>query len=654
MTHVDFVPAVHRFGWRTGIRRLHVRRIFAGLSVVLTSLVLLLIIGEIYERFAGAATLQLSWVDNSTNEDGFNIERSVISGGPYTIVATVGPNATTYNDTNLVDGTTYCYRVNAFNSAGASPYTPEACNTAAAASATFNLTVSSTGTGSGTISSSPPGINCGATCSSSFDSGTVVTLTATPASGSTFAGWSGTGCTTGAVTMSAAASCTATFTATANPTTFTLTVSKIGTITASGTGQGTVVSKPSGINCGTQCSASFQSGTAITLQAILAPGSIFTGWSGDADCSDGSLTMKAAKSCAATFEPVSHSLTISLAGNGTGKVTANVSTIDCGTKCVAQFPKNKTIRLRANPATDSIFTGWSGDADCLNGSISVNGNKACTATFVKRQPSNIGIFRPSTGAWYLVNNDTGIWQGCNVDLCLGTLGQNGDQAISGDWNGSGKTKIGVYDPAQNSWELDDGNGTWESCGSGSCPSFSVPKAAGTDQIAVVGSWNGSGRDFIGVYQLVPGTQAHIASDAGYWYLDTNGNGKWDGCRLDKCFGPFGGPGEVPVVGDWTGNQIDKIGTFDPATGQWHLDLKGNGKWNGCKRDRCLGPFGTTGDIPVVGDWDGTGTSKIGVFRPATGEWFLDLNGNGQWDGTDVDKYVAGFGQAGDLPVVGKW
>ena len=65
------------------------------------------------------------------------------------------------------------------------------------------------------------------------------------------------------------------------------------------------------------------------------------------------------------------------------------------------------------------------------------------------------------------------------------------------------------------------------------------------------------------------------------------------------------------------------------------------------------PLGAN-QFPVFGDWSGTGTTKIGVFRATTGEWFLDLNGNGKWDGCNVDKCVTGFGQAGDLPVVGKW
>jgi hypothetical protein len=50
------------------------------------------------------------------------------------------------------------------------------------------------GTGSGTITSSPPGIDCGATCSASYDRNTPVTLTAAPATGSTFEGWSGADC----------------------------------------------------------------------------------------------------------------------------------------------------------------------------------------------------------------------------------------------------------------------------------------------------------------------------------------------------------------------------------------------------------------------------------------------------------------------------
>jgi hypothetical protein len=77
------------------------------------------------------------------------------------------------------------------------------------------LTVSTAGTGNGTITSNPAGISCGTTCSGSFNYGTTVTLTATPSTGSTFSGWSGacSGNATCAVTMTAARSVTADFTA---------------------------------------------------------------------------------------------------------------------------------------------------------------------------------------------------------------------------------------------------------------------------------------------------------------------------------------------------------------------------------------------------------------------------------------------------------
>ena len=95
------------------------------------------------------------------------------------------------------------------------------------------LTITRTGSAEGTVSSFPAGISCGSTCSASFSSGTVVSLTAAPASGSTFGGWSGACSGTGAcqVTMSAAKSVGASFTL-QSTTSYTLSVTNHGPATA--------------------------------------------------------------------------------------------------------------------------------------------------------------------------------------------------------------------------------------------------------------------------------------------------------------------------------------------------------------------------------------------------------------------------------------
>ena len=107
---------------------------------------------------------------------------------------------------------------------GDTAYNPTTSNvvtqTVNTAPAQFTLSITKSGTGSGTVTSSPVGINCGATCSASFTSGTTVSLSAAGDAGSSFAGWSGGGCSgTGSctVTMNAATTVSATFNANSNP-----------------------------------------------------------------------------------------------------------------------------------------------------------------------------------------------------------------------------------------------------------------------------------------------------------------------------------------------------------------------------------------------------------------------------------------------------
>ncbi|MCW8965751.1 MAG: hypothetical protein OQK82_03560, partial [Candidatus Pacearchaeota archaeon] len=127
--------------------------------------------------------------------------------------------------------------------------------------------------GSGTVTSSPSGINCGSYCAQSYSSATSVTLTANPSTGYTFSSWSGacSGSGTCTVSMTSSKNVTANF----SRITYNLIVSK------SGNGIGTVTSSPNGINCGSYCSKSYNSGTSVTLTAD--PSSIYSfyGWGGD-------------------------------------------------------------------------------------------------------------------------------------------------------------------------------------------------------------------------------------------------------------------------------------------------------------------------------------------------------------------------------------
>jgi Divergent InlB B-repeat domain len=201
-------------------------------------------------------------------------------------------------------------------------------------------------TGDGTVTSNPAGIACGAACSASFTTATVVTLSATPGASQTFSGWSG-DCTGSAsscvVTMDQARTVRATFAPAAGQTNYTLTVSVSGT--------GTVASQPAGINC-----------TALT--ATPAAGQSFTGWSGACAGSASScqVTMNQLRSVSANFERISgvQSFALTVAVSGSGVVVSQPTGINCGSDCAEQYAANTSVTLTAQPASGQVFNGWGG------------------------------------------------------------------------------------------------------------------------------------------------------------------------------------------------------------------------------------------------------------------------------------------------------
>jgi hypothetical protein len=164
---------------------------------------------------------------------------------------------------------------------------------------------------------------------------------------------------------------------------------------------------------------------------------------------------------------------------------------------------------------------------------------------------------------------------------------------------------------------------------------------------VAGDWLGSGVVSLGVFRCPPAGVCQF-------YIDLNNNGKWDGVAGGDAIWNFGISGDMPIVGDWTGDGITKLGIMRcPTLGvcTWYLDF-GNKHTYDPATVRIIN-FGLTGDLPVVNNWNGTSNAdQIGIFRcppvPGPCYWHVDTLGNG----TDTAQYQ--YGVTGDQPIVGNW
>ena len=156
------------------------------------------------------------------------------------------------------------------------------------------------------------------------------------------------------------------------------------------------------------------------------------------------------------------------------------------------------------------------------------------------------------------------------------------------------------------------------------------------------------------YGQTPRLQSHVGifRQGFFWILDTNGNQQMD-LPADLAF-PFGGvPGDIPITGDWNGDGFTKVGIYRPMNGLFILDTNGNGVFDaGDQVFTFAGAGRSPGDIPVVGDWNGDGRSKIGFFRQGF-LWVLDYNGDGILE-QGVDRVFGYGGMPGDVPIVGDW
>jgi len=243
----------------------------------------------------------------------------------------------------------------------------------------MTLSVAKTGTGTGgTLTSLQTGIDCGVACSAVYDWGTVVTLAATPATGSTFSGWSG-ACTGTATTCTVTLDQSQNVTASFAPMQMTLTAAK------TGSGSGAITSTPAGVDCGATCSANYDWSTQVTLSATPATDSTFEGWTGactgkTATCT---ITLDQTQNVSADFVPAFKTLRLTKAGSGTGTLISTPAGIDCGSTCSADFATGTVITLTATPATDATFGGWFGacTGTATTCTVTLSQAKSVNATF---------------------------------------------------------------------------------------------------------------------------------------------------------------------------------------------------------------------------------------------------------------------------------
>ncbi|MEM7797947.1 MAG: hypothetical protein AAF633_02050 [Chloroflexota bacterium] len=247
----------------------------------------------------------------------------------------------------------------------------------------YPLSIVRAGSGSGTVTSLPAGINCGISCTMTVLEGETITLTATADDKSVFSGWSG--------LCSDSEECTVTVT---QSTEIEATFDQLVDLTVSivDSGVGVVTSDPAGLTCETTCSAEFLAGTEITLTAAVKEDNVFNGyafagWS-DSRCADSNpicrITLDSSGAITATFlqtpeptpepTPALVQLTVTKAGDGDGLVTSQPAGIDCGASCTATFDAGSSVTLTAVADPGSNFIGWS--APCT-------GSAPCTVTLVE-------------------------------------------------------------------------------------------------------------------------------------------------------------------------------------------------------------------------------------------------------------------------------
>jgi hypothetical protein len=456
----------------------------------------------------------------------------------------------------------------------------------------YVLTVSKTGGGAGTVSSTPAAITCGTSCVSTFFAGTGVVLSATAEAGSVFQGWTGEGCSgtgTCSVTMDGAKNVTAWYSA-------------------------SICSYILG-SSGTSVPAAGGSGS---VAVTTGPGCGWTAWSdvpwitvtdGESGTGNGTVSYSVA---------LNHS-TQSRAG--TLQVGGQTFTITQGERPEVQ-PSDYDGDLKADVAVyrPSAGTWFSLDSSTDNTTyaargwgVQAEGDVPVRGDFDGDGVVDPTVFRPASGTWFILESHASYttWNWFGWGLSTDTL-------VPGDYDGDGKTDAAVYRPLTGEWFIRPTSGAVQ---------WSVTFGGQVGDVPLPSDYDGDGKTDIAVYRPAFGTWFILTSSSDFLDLTYRG---W-GSQAD---------GDEPAPGDYDGDGKTDLCVFRPGTGTWFIleSHAGYTTWN------WVG-WGQATDTLVQADYDGDGKTDTAVYRTGTGEWYIRPS-------SGATPWSVVFGEAGDVPLQG--
>ncbi|MBS1796570.1 MAG: DUF1906 domain-containing protein [Acidobacteria bacterium] len=217
--------------------------------------------------------------------------------------------------------------------------------------------------------------------------------------------------------------------------------------------------------------------------------------------------------------------------------------------------------------------------------------------------TDISVWRPDTGVWYVANSS-------NATYTILNFGLPTDVLAPGDFDGDGKTDFAVWRPADGVWHLY------------SRSIYRSYQFGASGDIPVAADYDGDGRADMAVFR--PST--------GVWYIANSSDSRGTSFHIEQ----FGLTGDRPVPGDYDGDGKTDLAVFRPSNGVWYILQSTNGF--------TATQFGVATDKPVPGDFDGDGKTDIAVYRD--GVWYLFQSQAG--------IYVTQFGIAADKPAVGDY